>query len=134
MLAHIKFFFIALLIFMVTDLIWFRLISGNFYMQHYAPWVHLVDGKFQPIWWATIMIYIIFSISLLVFVIPLANNGLLPACLYGALFGATVYGVYNLTCIAVFKDFPAATSLVDISWGGFLYGWTAFIVQWLKLH
>jgi uncharacterized membrane protein len=134
MLLHIKLFFIALLIFIVMDIMWFRLIANDFYFQHYAPWLRLVDGKFQPVWWAALLIYVLFSLSLLVFVIPLAHHALLPAALYGALLGATFYGVYNLTCIAVFKDFPIASAFVDICWGGFSYGWAAFLIQWFKLH
>ncbi len=113
---------------------WFRLIAHDSYFQHYAPCLRLIDGKFQPIWWAALLIYVLFSLSLLMFVIPLAQNALLPAALYGALLGVTLYGVYNLTCIAVFKDLPIASTFTDICWGGFSYGMTAFLIQWFNLH
>lgn len=35
----------------------------------------------------------------------------------GAMFGFVVYGVYNLTNFVAFRDWSAATSLLDTTWG-----------------
>ncbi len=129
MILNLKMCLIAFFIFILSDFIWFRLIASDFYFQHYEPWLRLVDGKFQPVWWAVLSIYILFSLSLVVFILPLAHDKLLPAALYGGLLGGVIYGVYNFTCIAVFKNFPINTAIVDMSWGVFLYGWTAFLTQ-----
>jgi uncharacterized membrane protein len=71
--------------------------------------------------------FLIFILS--VFILPLAQDKLLLAALYAGLLGAVIYGVYNFTCIAVFKDFPIDTATVDISWGIFLYGGTVCLTQ-----
>jgi uncharacterized membrane protein len=39
------------------------------------------------------------------------------ALLIGALFGAFCYGTYDLTALAVLKDYPAWLAVLDIVWG-----------------
>jgi uncharacterized membrane protein len=47
--------------------------------------------------------------------------------LYGGLFGLMVYGIYNFTAAAVFKNWSSKTLVMDIIWGVIVYSLSAFI-------
>lgn len=36
--------------------------------------------------------------------VPLSQGSLISAFLYGAALGLLIYGVYDFTCVAIFKD------------------------------
>lgn len=130
----LKLFFIAFVVFIATDMLWLGFIAKGLYFQHYAPWLNLVDGHLKPLWWATLMVYLLFALSIIVFVIPLAHNSSFWAACYGAALGAIIYGVYDFTCLAIFKDFPIAMGLLDWLWGIVLCSWGSFITCYLGHH
>ncbi|RUR08307.1 DUF2177 family protein [Legionella sp. km772] len=127
----VKLFFIALVVFIATDMLWLGFIAKNLYFQHYKPWLNLVDGQLKPLWWATLMVYLLFAFSVIVFIIPLANNSPFWAACYGAALGTVIYGVYDFTCLAIFKDFPVDIGLLDWLWGIVLCSWSSFITCYL---
>jgi uncharacterized membrane protein len=71
--------------------------------------------------------YALMFIGFVVFVLPAIKNEKRKgvAVLKGLLFGFIVYGVYNATCMAVFRDFPLAIAIIDTVWGTVLYGLTS---------
>lgn len=127
----LKLFLIAFIVFIITDMIWLGFVAKNLYFQHYGPWLNLVDGQLKPLWWATLMVYLLFALSLTVFIIPLAHNSPYWAALYGVVLGAVVYGVYDFTCLAIFKNFPIGMGLLDWLWGTVLYAWSSFVTCYL---
>lgn len=68
-----------------------------------------------------VVFYLIYPIGLLVFAIaPALRNGtLLPAAIYGALFGVLAYGTYDLTNFATLKNWSLQITIADMVWGGF---------------
>lgn len=127
----LKLFLIAFIIFIITDMIWLGFIAKNLYFQHYGPWLNLVAGKLKLIWWATLMVYLLFALSVITFIIPLAHNSPYWAAFYGAILGAVIYGVYDFTCLAIFKDFPIGMGLLDWLWGTLLCSWSSFLTVYL---
>lgn len=127
----LKLFLIAFVVFIITDMIWLGFIAKNLYFQHYAPWLNLVSGQLKPLWWATLMVYLLFAFSVIVFIIPLAQSSLYWAAFYGAALGAVIYGVYDFTCLAIFKDFPISMGLMDWLWGTLLCSWSSFLTVYL---
>lgn len=123
----LKLFLIAFVVFIATDMIWLGFIAKNLYFQHYRPWLNIVDGQLKPIWWATVIVYLLFALSVIVFIIPLTHSSPLWAACYGAVLGAIIYGVYDFTCLAIFKDFPIGMGLLDWVWGTLLYSWGSFL-------
>lgn len=92
--------------------------------------------------YAAVLSYIFVVLGLVLYVLPYAEkikltmNGvgrlsvtskLYIAVVVGALFGAIVYGVYNTTNMALFKDFSLSFALFDIIWGSFLYLTSTFV-------
>lgn len=127
----IKLFFIALFIFIITDTIWLGFIAKNLYFEQYAQWLRFEGGQLKPIWWTTLIVYLLLALSIVVFIIPLAQNSLLYAAIYGAILGAIIYGVYDFTCLAIFKDFPIAMGFIDWAWGATLCSWSSLATKYL---
>ncbi|QDQ40389.1 DUF2177 family protein [Legionella geestiana] len=125
----VKAFFIAFTVFIVTDMIWLVWIAKNLYISHYRPWLRLSGDNLQPIWWAALFIYVLFALAMVFFILPLAGSSVLAAVGYGALLGAIVYGVYDFTCLAIFKDFPVGMAFFDWAWGTVLFAF-ASAVTW----
>jgi uncharacterized membrane protein len=47
----------------------------------------------------------------------LNNNKLLPGVFKSALYGLLTYGTYDLTNLALIKDWPLSVTIVDMIWG-----------------
>ena len=129
-----KLFLIAFLVFIITDMIWLGFIAKNLYFQSYEPWLRLIDGQLKPLWWATLMVYLLFALAVVVFILPLADNSPYWAAFYGAILGAVIYGVYDFTCLALFKNFPLGIGLLDWLWGIVLCSWGSFLTVYLSRY
>lgn len=113
----LKLFTIALPVFFVIDIIWIGVIAKNFYANQIGSLL-----KTDINWTAAILFYLIFITGLIVFVIePAIDKGSWThALLYGALFGLVCYATYDLTNLALTKDWPLLVTIVDLIWGAFL--------------
>ena len=76
----------------------------------------------QVRWVPAVLFYTIYIAGLLTFVIvpALQAGSLARAVLFGALLGFFAYATFDLTCAALFKDFPAIVVVVDLVWGSVL--------------
>ena len=128
----LKLFVIAFFIFIVTDIFWLGLIAKNMYFEQYRAWLRVSEGQLQPIWWASVMVYLLFALSVVVFVLPLAKGSLLTAGFYGAFLGAVIYGVYDFTCVAIFQNWPVGMAFIDWAWGIFLCSWVSTLTAWIQ--
>ncbi len=113
----IKLYAIALPVFFVIDMIWLGLVAKNFYSTQIGSLM-----KNDVNWTAAIIFYIIFIAGLVVFVITPAieKESWMHALLFGAFFGLVCYATYDLTNLAIAKDWPLLVTIVDISWGAVL--------------
>jgi len=110
----IKLYAIALPVFFAIDMVWLGLVSKDFYRAQ-------IGGLMKPDvnWAAAIIFYLIFIAGLVVFVVaPAVEKGSwMHALLFGALFGLVCYATYDLTNLAVAKDWPLLVTIVDLAWG-----------------
>ena len=113
----LKLYGIALPVFFAIDMIWLGLVAKNFYRAQIGLLM-----KTDVNWTAAIIFYLIFIIGLVVFVIAPAveKNSWTHALLFGALFGLVCYATYDLTNLAVAKDWPLLITIVDLVWGAVL--------------
>ncbi len=113
----IKLFAIALPVFFAIDMLWLGLIAKGFYRGQIGALM-----KSDVNWTAAIIFYLIFIAGLVVFVIsPAVEKGSWThALLFGALFGFVCYATYDLTNLAVAKDWPLLVTIVDMAWGAVL--------------
>ena len=110
MLSHSPFFF-------AIDMVWLGFVAKDFYAKQ-------IGGLMKPDinWTAAIIFYLIFIAGLVVFVITPAvvKNSWTQAVLMGALFGFVCYATYDLTNLAVAKDWPVFVTIIDLIWGAVL--------------
>ena len=113
----IKLYAIALPIFFAIDMMWLGLVAKGFYTKQIGSLL-----KPDVNWTAAILFYLLFIIGLVVFVITPAveKNSWTHALLFGALFGLVCYATYDLTNLAVAKDWPLLVTIVDLAWGAVL--------------
>lgn len=110
----IKLYMIALPIFIIMDMVWLGLLAKDFYRIQIGALM-----KSDVNWFAVIAFYLIFIAGLVLFVIlpALEKDSWMHALLYGALFGLVCYATYDLTNLAITKDWPVLVTIVDLLWG-----------------
>ena len=66
--------------------------------------------------------YLAYIFGLLYFVVypALAKENIFYTMYSGAIFGFIAYGTYDLTNMAVIKDWPAKLTVIDLVWGTFV--------------
>ena len=107
---------LTLFVVLILDIIWLMFIADNFFHEYLGFMM-----RDQVVYSAAILFYVLFSISLVVFVLmPNQSQKLLTVTLLGGFFGLTCYGSFDLTCYAVFRGYPLIVVFVDILWGMFL--------------
>lgn len=108
---------IALPVFLVIDMLWLGIVAKSFYAKQIGALM-----KTDVNWTAAIIFYLIFIFGLVVFVIAPAmdKRSWMHALLFGALFGFVCYATYDLTNLAVAKDWPLLVTIVDLVWGAVL--------------
>lgn len=103
--------------FCVLDAIWLGTVAQGLYERHLgdllAPSPNLA---------AAVVFYAIFVAGLVFFVIhPAVEAGSWQRALgAGAFFGFVTYATWDLTNLAVLRDFPASIVPIDLAWGTFL--------------
>jgi uncharacterized membrane protein len=125
-------YILTLIVFLAIDLLWLGVIAKKFYTNALSG---LMANK--PKWPAAILFYFLFIIGVFIFaILPGVDKGdLSHAAVLGALFGFFTYATYDLTNLALLKDWPIKITVVDILWGTFLTGLIASVgftlVNWL---
>jgi len=111
----------------VLDLLWLGVIASGFYRNQIGHLMHIVDGNMSVNIPAALLTWAVIVTGVQVFAFPRALAiGTLPTfILWGALFGAITYAVYDLTNYAVLKNWTLAVTVADILWGAFVCAATA---------
>ena len=52
---------------------------------------------------------------------------LLKSLMYGGAVGFSIYGIYNFTSLAIYKDLDSTIGIIDTLWGTALYTITTFV-------
>lgn len=127
---HLITSYIASIVIMgALDALWFLLTLNKLYRPRLG---HLLSES--PTIWAGVLFYLLYALGICVFVIwpALKNSASLGhTFLMGALFGTVAYGTFDLTCQALFKDWPPLITFIDIFWGALITGLVGMVAQWL---
>ena len=126
----VRTFMFALVALLILDGLWLGVFMKDFYRRNLAHLARMVDGGLDPIWPVAALVYPVIALGLTVFVLNRARAPL-DALLMGALFGAITFAVYDLTNHATLRDWRAMMTIVDISWGAFSCGVSAWLVSTL---
>ncbi len=113
----LKLYLVALPFFFILDLVWIGLVARNFYQTQ-------IGFLLKPAvnWPAAILFYLLFIAGIVVFVVTPAidKQSWIHAIAFGAFFGLVTYATYDLTNLAMTKDWPLAVTIVDLAWGSVL--------------
>jgi uncharacterized membrane protein len=121
-------FLLSFLVMMGLDGVWLGWIAKKHYYEAYGHVLRIENQQLQPIWWSALMVYVLLVFGVYYYGLSYAKESTLSAVLHSALFGLIVYGVYDFTCLALFRDWPLLMTLLDWLWGGVLCGLTAYLV------
>jgi len=114
-----KLWLLVVTAFVVADLIWLGVIMAGFYSHELGDLARRAEGAFAPRWLPAVAVYVLIPTGLVLFVRPLlsppAGNG--HALVWGALFGLLLYGVYDLTNLAILDRWTIPMTAADIAWG-----------------
>ena len=124
-------FIAAVLAFVLLDFVWLGFVVKNFTLRQLAELGRIADGKFQVLYAPAFVTYFLMALAVVVYVVPqVRESSLINAYLFGALLGLIVFGVYEMTNMAVLKNYPLPFALVDMVWGTFAFGSVTLIVKW----
>lgn len=106
----------------VIDLLWLGVIAKNLYANAMGD---LMSP--QPRLAFAALFYLMYPVGLVIFaVLPgFAADSMARAALLGAAFGLFAYGTYDLTNLAVVRNWPLGLSFIDMAWGTLVSGVSA---------
>ncbi len=125
---------VALPIFVALDFLWLGIIMRSFYVRELGPLAR--QGIHYP---SAFVVYVLMALSVVVFVLPrfFGMPVTLKVFALGALLGFLIYGIYDFTNYATLAHWSWRFMVVDILWGGVVYGVTSIltlsILRWLKI-
>ena len=100
------------------EIIWLSFSIRYFYM----PNLKAIPLNQKPVIWAGFLFYLLYVIGLTLIILrPALHDLSVSTALWtGIIFGVVAYGTYNLTNMAVIKDWSPTVVFVDMFWGGSL--------------
>lgn len=128
MLKYLGIYLSFLITLLAVDLVWLLGIAKNLYREEMGDLM-----ASEPKLIAGLAFYLLYALGACIFVIgpALTKQSLVDALIYGALFGLFCYMTYDLTNLAVIRDFPTKLAFVDIAWGSFVTTLAAGIAYWV---
>ena len=128
MLKYLAVYFSFLLTLIAIDLIWLLGIAKNLYRDDMGSLM-----ASEPKLLAGLGFYLLYALGSTIFVIlpALSKQSWMHAVQYGALFGFFCYMTYDLTNLAVIRDFPTRLAFIDIAWGSAVTALSAGIAYWV---
>ncbi|MBK6309001.1 MAG: DUF2177 family protein [Gemmatimonadetes bacterium] len=94
---------------------------------------HLLRPDVQ--WGAALLFYLIYVAAIVVLcVVPRWRSSVGRALALGAVFGLAAYAAFDLTSLALLKDFPTKVVYVDLAWGMVLTASVSAAGYWAALR
>ena len=134
---YLKYFIISIVI-IFLDIAWISLNLTKYSKEVFKVQKAAMNLRYEH----AIIAYIIILFSILYIAIPFTsqsikiNNGskdisienkLLYSLMYGGALGFSVFGIYNFTSLAIYKDLDTTIAITDTIWGTTLYTLSTFI-------
>lgn len=128
MLKNFAIYATFLVTLIAIDLVWLLGIAKNLYRDQMGDLM-----ASEPKLIAGLAFYLLYALGVCIFVIvpALSKQSWIYALQYGALFGLFCYMTYDLTNLAVIRNFPTQLALIDIAWGSFVTAVCSGIAYWV---
>ncbi len=120
-----KLFSLTLIYVFTLDMIWLGKIAKNIYSQNIGILLRKSGNMMTPNWSAAAIVYVAIAIGIIYFVLPKANGNYYLAAIWGVIFGAVTYGIYDFTNFSILANWPLKITLIDFIWGMVLCGITS---------
>jgi len=128
LLKNIAIYLSFLLTLIAIDLVWLLGVAKNLYRNEMGDLM-----ASEPKLLAGLAFYLLYALGVCIFVIvpAISKQSWLYALQYGALFGLFCYMTYDLTNLAVVRNFPTQLAFIDIAWGSFVTALCASFAYWV---
>jgi uncharacterized membrane protein len=128
LIKYLGIYFAFLITLITVDLVWLLGIAKNLYREEMGDLM-----ASEPKLLAGLAFYLIYALGVCIFVIApaLSKQSLMHALQYGALFGFFCYMTYDLTNLAVIRDFPTKLAFIDMAWGSLVTALAAGLAYWV---
>ena len=128
MLKYLAIYCSFLITMLAIDLVWLLGIAKSLYRDEMGDLM-----ASEPKLIAGLAFYLLYALGAVIFVVipALSKQSLIYALQYGALFGLFCYMTYDLTNLAVIRDFPTRLAFIDIAWGSFVTAIVSGIAYWV---
>lgn len=128
MLKYFGVYLSFLITLIAIDLVWLLGVAKNLYQQEMGDLMAT-----EPKLIAGLAFYLLYALGVSIFVIApaLSKQSWLYAVQYGALFGLFCYMTYDLTNLAVIRNFPTGLAFIDIAWGSAVTALAAGAAYWV---
>ena len=114
---------VSAIVFITTDFVYLNVIKDYFLNQ-----IKLVQGSEPKVNYLGVALCYIFLIAGINYFIIKPRKSVNDAFLLGIV----IYGVYETTNYALFKNWSMLTVIIDTLWGGLLFAFTTYIVNMLR--
>jgi uncharacterized membrane protein len=128
-------YFSSMIVMFLLDLIWLSQLAKPIYAHGIG---HLMAVEPNLLYAA--LFYLVFVFGLVWYAVKpnMQTRGIKSTFLAGAMFGFFIYASYDLTNLALLKDWPLGMSLIDMTWGTLLSGVSAstgkVVFDWRNKH
>lgn len=118
-------YLVYLFILSLIDFAWLYFSGPIFYKKNIG---YLMGDKFLLT--PAIIFYLLYALGITIFILHptiIKQESNIIILFKGFLFGLCAYGAYNLTNQATIKDWPLIVTIIDMSWGCFVTGFSSLI-------
>jgi uncharacterized membrane protein len=130
-MTFLKTFGLALVSFALLDFLWFKFVVKDFNLKQLAEIGRIKGGEFDLLLVPALGTYILMALAIALFVAPNFSDEdtwwktfLLSACM-----GLIIYGIFDMTNIAILKNYPTKFMIADMAWGTFVFGLVGCLVR-----
>jgi len=133
MFTFLKLYAATAALFFALDIAWLGYVARGMYAEQMG---HLTRADVR--WIPAVLFYLVYVAAIVVLCVKpgIARDSVGHAVALGALFGLAAYAAFDLTGLALLKDFPVKGALVDLAWGTFVTatvsGAAVVVGRWLQ--
>ena len=110
--------YLAVLVAVVgLDAVWLGVLTADLYRSEMGS---LMADSVRVV--PAVLFYLLYPLALVYLVLWNQPSGWRDAALRSAVLGLAAYGAYNLTNLAIVRDWPLGLSLIDWTWGAVVSG------------
>jgi|TARA_Y100000389_G_scaffold106183_2_gene103114 uncharacterized membrane protein len=134
-------YLLTIIFILFIEFIWLYLINKKTYSD-LTKSIQKTEMKINYLY--TIIAYIVILSSIFILSIPFIKskfnkndtikNKLLKALIYGSIVGFYIYGIYNLTSIAIYTNYKLKIALIDTLWGMILYSSASILYIFIESY